>query len=222
MILADMTEISLWQLTLEPPGQILDPERLATNLFLNSVHILNELTKNGEMDFSPAMIQRLNHQKHSYKLWCSDLDAREGGLDDKLVGTSHVKGTLLRILRRMAEALVVMAQQTSLAEGLVDVFQQIEELNFQVSQVIDKSAIDEDENKYRALSSSAISFPEINLDDLSSSESESSSQEDVFKIEEAAGDIELSNDLLCQLGPALHDCADRAAAKREKLGVTSS
>ena len=207
-----MTEISLWQLALEPQGQLLDPERLATNLFTCSVHIFNELTKQ-EMDFSPALFKALNHEKHRYKLWCSDFDAGEGGLDDKLVGTYHVKETLLAVLRRMAEALVTLASQTSLAEELDDIYEQIETLKAQVSQIIDKQTIFQDDTEHET-------FPEISLDDLSSSGSEDSSQDDISKIDEALSNIELSNDLLCELGPALHDSAERAAAKRDRIEVS--
>ena len=204
-----MTEISTWQLALEPQDQLLDPERLATNLFTKSVHIFNELTKQERMDLSSAVFNALNHQKHRYKLWCSDFDADEGGLDDKLVGTNHVKETLLVVLRRMAEALITLASQTSLADELDDICGQIETLNAQVSQVIDKQTIFQDDTENET-------FPEIYLDELSSSGSEDSNLEEVSKVDEAISNIELSNDLLGQLGPALHDSAERAAAKRDR------
>ena len=204
-----MTEISTWQLALEPQDQLLDPERLATNLFTKSVHIFNELTKQERMDLSPAVFNALNHQKHRYKLWCSDFDADEGGLDDRLIGTNHVKETLLTVLRRMAEALVTLASQTILAEELDDICEQIETLNAQVSQVIDKQTAFQGDTENET-------FPEINLDELSSSGSEDSDLEEISKIDEAISNIELSNDLLGQLGPALHDSAERAAAKQDR------
>ena len=199
----------MWQLALEPQDQLLDPERLATNLFTKSVHIFNELTKQERMYLSPTVFNALNHQKHRYKLWCSDFDADQGGLDDKLVGSHHVKETLLAVLRRMAEALVTLATETSLAQELHNICEQIETLKAQVSQIIDKQTIFQDDTKHET-------FPEINLDELSSSGSEDSSQEDISKIDEALSDIQLSNDLLGQLGPALHDSAERAAAKRDR------
>lgn len=209
MILARMTEISLWQLALEPQGQLLDPERLATNLFTSSIHLFNELTKQGRMDFSPAVLNALNHQKYRYKLWCSDFDAGEGGLDDKLVGTNQVKETLLAVLRRMADALVTLASQISLAEEFDGICEQIEVLRAQVSQIIDKQSLLQDDAEHET-------YPDINIDDFSSSGSEGSSQEEISKIDEALSNIELSNDLLCELGPALHDSAERAAGKRDR------
>lgn len=214
-----MPEVSLWQLTLEPSGQFLDPGRLATNLFMICIRIFNELTGIEDKEFDPAMLQVLNHQKHRFKLWGANFDAREGGLDEHYEGADHLRETLFRVLRRMAEALVTMAHQTSLAEDLTDVFQQIEELKSQVSQVIDKRAMDEDADERRIFSRSAISFPRISLDDFSSTESEGSSQDEGSQLEEAAKDVEFSNDLLFQLGPALHDNAERAALKREMSGV---
>ena len=214
-----MPEVSLWQLTLEPSGQFFDPARLATNLFMVSIRIFNEVTNiEGEKELDPAMFQEMNHQKHRFKLWGANFDAREGGLDEHYEGADHLKETLFRVLRRMAEALTTMAHHTSLAEELTDVFQEIEELKSQVSQVIDKRATDEDDER-RTSSRSSVSFPRITLDDFSSSESEGSSQDEDSHLEEAAKDVEFSNDLLFQLGPALHDNAERAALRRERSEV---
>lgn len=210
-----MTDISSWRQTLEPSGQLFDPGRIATIIFGHTLRIFTELT-DGEQytSLEPAIFEALSEQKDRYKLWGSNFNAQNGGLDKFLDGASRMRETLLPILCRMAEATVAMARQSNLPEALEAVFQQIEEIKKQVGNIgTRKSASFEgnDDERLGRLDDLAQTFT---LDDFSSSESEGSSHEEVSGVAEALKDIEFTNDLLYNLGPALYDNAERMATKQ--------
>ena len=210
-----MTDISSWRQTLEPSGRLLDPERIATIIFGHTIRIFTELT-NGEtyVSLEPAILDALNEQKDRYKLWGSNFNAQNGGLDKFLDGASRMRETLLPILCRMAGATVAMARQSNLPEALEAVYQQTEEIKKQVGNIgpgKPASFEDDDDERLGRLDDLAQTFT---IDDFSSSESEGSSHEEVSVVAEALQDIEFSNDLLYNLGPALYDNAERTATKQ--------
>ena len=208
-----MTEISIWQGTIEPSHPLLDPNRLATNIFDHAVQLFTKLSKSGEIFSEPDIHRRLIEQKDRYKLWGNDFDASEGGLDEHLVGTERMRDTLLPILCRMTEALITMARHIGLEGKLEAVFQQFEELKIQVQAVTAKHAPIEEDSDDEHPGRSMRSLPAISLDDFSSSESEGSSYQEMSEIQESLINVEHANDLLFRLGPTLYDNAERLANK---------
>ena len=199
-----MSQISLWQLTLEPSSHSLDPDRIATNLFTLSVQIFTELASNGGQYFDDLALEKLIYQKDRYRVWGANLDARDGGLDGIVVDAELLRKALLPLLCRMAKALVDLACRTNLRVALADVFQQINELESYVHSLLNEADSD------HGLSQSDDVLPAITVDDFSSSGSEASSQEEVSEIQEALEDLEFRNDLLYKLAPALYDSAEMA------------
>ena len=214
-----MADISSWRQTLEPSGRLLDPESIATIIFRHTIRVFTELTDGEGCDsLEPAVLEAVNEQKDRYKLWGSNFNAQNGGLDKFLDGASRMRETLLPILCRMAEATVAMARLSNLPEALEAVFQQIEEIKKQVGNIgTSKSAsfVDDDERLGR-LDDLAQT---LTIDDFSSSESEGSGEEEVSGVAEALKDIEFSNDLLYNLGPALYDNAERMATKQRDSSI---
>ena len=209
-----MTDISSWQQTLEPSGRLLDLESIATITYGHTIRIFAELT-NGEeyISLEPAILEALHEQKDRYKLWGSNFNAQNGGLDKFLDGASRMRETLLPILCRMAEATVAMARQSNLPEALEAVYQQIEEIKKQVVTIGTGKPASFEDNDDERLGRLDDLAQTLTIDDFSSSESEDSSHEEVSAVAEALKDIEFSNDLLYNLGPALYDNAERRATK---------
>ncbi|KAL8796030.1 MAG: hypothetical protein Q9195_001606 [Heterodermia aff. obscurata] len=215
-----MTDISSWRQTLEPSGRLLDPESIATIIFGHTIRIFTELTSGEEhISLEPAILEALNEQKDRYKLWGSNFNAQNGGLDKFLDGASRMREALLPILCRIAEATVAIARRSNLPEALEAVFQQVEEIKEQVGNIgAGKPASFEDDDDERQGGLEGLAHT-LSIDDFSSSESEGSSQEEVSAVAEALKDIEFSNDLLYNLGPALYDNAERMASKQRDSSI---
>ena len=215
-----MTDISSWRQTLEPSGRLLDPERIATIIFGHTIRIFTELT-NGEeyISLEPSILEALTEQKDRYKLWGSNFNAQNGGLDKFLEGASRMRETLLPILCRMAEATIAVARQSNLPGELEAVFQQIEEIKQQVANIGTGKPASFEHNDDERLGRLDDLAQTLTIDDFSSSESEGSSNEEVSEVAEALKDIEFSNDLLYNLGPALYDNAERMATKQRDSSI---
>ena len=200
-----MADVPSWQLTIQPSDHLLHPDRVATNLYECSLRILTELVDNGEEDLEPTLLEGLFYQEQRLKLWGNNFDAREGGLDERLVGLDDMKEVLLPLLLRLADTLTDIGRLINICPDLEVVHLQIEDLRTQVSDVTDNSAAEEDIGQITSghLHSAGSS------DDSDLSGSDISSDEDSFKLEQSIEDLEMRVDLLYRLGPALYEPADR-------------
>lgn len=199
-----MAEDPLYQLTLEASNRSLDPNRLATDLFLLPLRIFMEIDAIGEQIFNDTMLLELIELKDMFRLWGASFDARNGGLD-KIPLEEELRGSLLWSLCYAAKEVVNLARQTSLKETLVNVFQQIDKLD-----------------SYVRLGQPKDVSPAATVDDFSSTESEASTQEEDPDKEQASEDtgkkalknalenIKDSQVTLRRLGRILYDRAKEA------------
>lgn len=208
-----MADVPSWQLTIQPSDHLLHPDRVATNLYGCSLRILTELVDNGEEDLEPTLLEGLFYQEQRLKLWGNNFDAREGGLDERLIGLDDLKEDLLPLLIRLADTLTDIGRLLSIGPDLEGIYLQIEDLRTQVSDVIDNSAAGED---IAQIISGDLYSADSN-DDSDVSGSDISSDEDSFKLEQSIEDLEMRVDLLYRLGHALYEPANRASGPSDRI-----
>lgn len=195
-----MADISSWRLTLESSGFVVDPDRLATDLYESSLRIFFRLIEYPSEN--PADIRAIRTQLQRYRLWGCDFDAREGGLDQKIARSERLKDALLPVLVRMAEALLEIAYRKCLATELEDIFYKIRALSDQCPRIgggKDLQINDNDIDPFQLLSV---------LDEITSSGSETSIIHESDEVEELLGNIQSCNDCLFRLGSVLQDSAE--------------
>ena len=201
-----MADVPSWQLTIQPSDHLLHPDRVATNLYGCSLRILTELVDNGEEHLEPTLLEGLFYQEQKLKLWGNNFDAREGGLDERLVGLDDMKEVLLPLLLRLADTLTDIGRLVNICPGLEGIYLQIEDLRTQVSDETYNSENEED--TVHSTSGDLHSPGSSDGSDLSGSDI--SSDEDSFKLEQSMEDLERHIVLLYRLGPALYEPADKA------------
>ncbi len=143
--------------------------------------------------------RRLHTQAQKFKLWGVSFNAREGELDQKLVGADRLRNALLPILSGMGETLVTLARRLNKAEELADTCSQFQPLKVMVSEVTTQSSPNNNDT-----------FPQISLDELSSLESGDSSFDEMAEIEDLLRDAQSYNTCLFGLSSVLEDPAEKA------------
>ena len=146
----------------------------------------------------------MNTQKQRYKLWGSNFDAREGGLDEKLAKTDHLKDALLPLPIDRAEALRDLAPRLNPAFPKRST--RLEKLKAQVLETTSKHGPNNQGDENRSLGPTGVSFPAISLDELSSTGSEDSYQDEPqeTELEQLLQDMKTCNDCLFDLASVLH------------------
>ena len=202
-----MADISSWQSAIEQSDHLSYPDRVATNLYMCSVKILHEFITNGEEAFEPNVLEALDYQDQRLRLWGSNFNAKEGGLDERLIGADRMKGVLLPLLLRMAEILANMAYVIDLDKVPEDLCLLIKELRMQVLDMVD-GAINEEETSQGSFGLTISSSP---TDESSSSGSDHSSFTEPSKLEELTEDLEFHIDLIYRLASTLYDNAENTS-----------
>ena len=199
-----MADDPLYRLTLEASNRPLDPNRLATDLYLLQLRIYMEIDAIGEQIFNDTMLLELIELKDLFRLWGASFDARNGGLD-KIPLHEDLRWSLLWCLCNTAKQVVNLARQTSLKETLVNVFQQIDKLDsyFRLGQPNDLSpatTVDDPARPDRKPRLKQRSPTEIRLRKML--------KKKAFK--KAFKNIEDSQVTLRRLEPTLYDIAEEA------------
>ena len=208
-----MTDIISWQSTAKASSQLFHPDRWATDLYLCSLGILNGLLSEKELDIPTDLSKNWVYQRQRLKLWGSDFDAAEGGLDERLKDAYCTKEVLLPLLLRLAEVLSSMARLTNMSDGLREHCKRVSELRAQVSEDLDGFAI-EDTGQEDLLVVSA--------DGSCSSGSDVSGHEEVLVYQELTERLVFEIDLLYRVGPSLYENVEReviALEENEKIGA---
>jgi len=195
-----MTDINLWQQTLEPSGYVVNADKLATDLYECSLIIFLGLIRQSSTE--PAFLQHIRTQLQRFRLWGSDFDAQEGGLDERIVNSDRLKDVLLPILGRMADALVKIARRRSQDIELEEVILRVRLLNEQSMEANVQTAPGGEDVEPEGLQLTLI------LDDITSSGSEDSIIDEPREIDELLQDVGSSNDCLFKLGSVLQDSAE--------------
>ena len=203
--MADINIVS-WQQHLEKSSAALNPANLATNLYGCSIQIFDSLVKSPPPGSDSLVLQRLHTQAQKFKLWGSDLNAREGGLDERLSGAERLRAVLLDILVRMGETLIMLARRLNREAEFEDVCSRIQLLKDQVSESSSKPRVYEDEQEIGV-------YPAISVDDLSSLGSDDSSVDEEAEVKELLQDLQSHNVCLYELGSVLQDPAEKLAVK---------
>lgn len=180
---------------------MVDPNRLVASLYECCLQLFLCFIKGPIPGFDSVIQRRLRTQAQKFKLWGVSLDAREGGLDQKLVGADRLKNTLLPILSGMGETLVTIACRLDKTEELADICSQIQLLKFQISEATTQSGPNDGDL-----------FPEISLDELSSPESGDSSVDELAELEDLLRDVQSYNACLFGLSSVLEDPAEKATS----------
>ncbi len=196
-----MTDVSRWQEDLEDHDTFLEPSRLTTNLYKCYVQIFKALIGHMQQDSSHAYFRRLQHQMYRFRLWGSNFDAQEGGLDDKIAGAERLKSSLLPLLTSMGKALMGLVSGLHQEKEFVDLCVRYQLLGVQVSEVMNKNTSAEGANSQGLYGS-------ITIDQLSSSESDISSVSDQSEIDELLKDLDTYNTCLFGLGSILEHSAE--------------
>ena len=194
-----MADISLWQQSLETPQYLVDPNRLATSLYECCLQLFLYFVKRPVPGLDSSIQRRLHTQAQKFKLWGVSFNAREGELDQKLVGADGLRNALLPILSGMGETLVTLARRLNKAEELADTCSHFHLLKVSVSEVTIQSSPNNDDT-----------FPQISLDELSSLESGDSSVDDMAELEDLIRDTQSYNICLFGLSSVLEDPAEKA------------
>ena len=194
-----MADISLWQQSLDAPKYLVDTNRLVTGLYECCLQLFLCFVKGPVPGLDSSIQRRLQTQAQKFKLWGSSFNAREGELDQTLVGADRLKNALLPILTGMGETLVTMAHRLNKAEELADTCSQFQLLKVQVADVTLQSSPNDDDT-----------FPQISLDELSSLESGDSSMDEMAEFEELLCDTQSYIACLFGLGSVLEDSAEKA------------
>ena len=181
------------------PRYLVDPNRLVTGLYECCLQVFLCFVKGPVPGLDSSIQGRLHTQARKFKLWGSSFNAREGELDQKLVGADRLKNALLPILSGMGETLVTLARKLNKAEELADTCSQFRLLKVQVSEVTTQSCPNDDD-----------AFSEISLDELSSLGSGDSSVDEMAELEDLLRDIQSYNACLYGLSLVLEDSAEKA------------
>ena len=196
-----MADISSWQRTLEAPEYLVDPNGLATSLYECCLQLFLCLVKRPVPGLDSSVQRRLHTQAQKFKLWGVSFNAREGELDQKIVGADSLRNALLPILSGMGETLVALARRLNKAEELADICSQLHLLKVQVSEVTIQSSQSNDDK-----------FPQISLDEFSSLESEDSNVDEMAEFEDIIHDTQSYNACLFGLSSVLEDPAEKVAS----------
>lgn len=194
-----MADITLWQKTLEPSGFVVNPDSLATDLYECSLRIFFVLIRHPSAE--PVLLQPIRTQLQRFRLWGSDFDAREGGLDGKIANSDRLKDVLLPVLGRLADALAKIAHRRSQDNELEEVISRVRLLNEEVLGNVRNGLDGEDADP------DGLQFASI-LDEITSSGSEVSTIDESREIDELLQDVKSSNDCLFELGSVLQDSAE--------------
>ncbi len=193
-----MADIPSWQQSLEAPKYSVDPNRLVARLYECCLQVFSCFVKHPVPGLDSSIQRRLRTQAQKFKLWGVSFNAREGELDQKLVGADRLKNALLPILSGMGETLVTLARRLNKAEELADTCSQFQLLKVQVSEVTAQLYPNDD----------GI-FPQIALDELSSLESGDSSVDEMAELEDLLRDTQSFNACLFGLSSVLEDPAEK-------------
>lgn len=194
-----MADMSLWQQSLKARKHLVDPNRLATNLYECCLQVFLCFVKGPVPGLDSSFQRRLRNQAQKFKLWGVSFNAREGELDQKLIGADRLKNALLPLLSGMGETLVTLARRLNKADELADVCSQFQLFKVQVSEVTKQSSPNDDDI-----------FAQISLDELSSMESGDSSVDEMAELEDLLRDTQSYNACLFGLGSVLEDSAEKA------------
>jgi hypothetical protein len=204
-----MTDVTLWQQTLEPSAYVVNPDKLATDLYECSLMIFLVLIRHPSAE--TVFSQCLRAQLQRLRLWGSDFDAREGGLDGKIANSDRLKDVLLPVLGRMADSLVKIAYRCSQDSELKDVISKVELLNEEALRTSFKTFLGEEDGEMDGLDIASI------LDDVTSSGSEVSTITELSENDELLQDVISSNDCLFELGSVLQDSAERIVPSSDNV-----
>lgn len=204
-----MTDITLWQAALEPSGYVVDPDKLATDLYECSLIIFVRLVQPTQA--SSTLVPRIRTQLQRFQLWGNDFDAREGGLDEKIVHSDRLKDALLPLLGRMADALVKIAHRRGQDMELEDLTVKVKMLNDQCLTANGRRYAHGEEAEGDLFQIASI------LDEITSSGSEISSIDEAREIDELLKDVKSCNDCLFDIGSVLQDSAERIVPNSEKI-----
>lgn len=196
-----MTDISLWQQTLDSSSFVVNPDKVATDLYECSLTIFIVLIRHPLAE--PSFLQRIRTQFQRLRLWGGDFDAREGGLDERIVNCDRLKDVLLPVLGRMADALVEVARRLGRSNELEHVTSRVRLLNEEALGTKVQTDLDGEDTEPDRLQITSI------LDEITSSGSEVSTIDESREMDELVQDIKSSNDCLFELGSVLQDSAER-------------
>ncbi len=203
------TDVTLCQQTLEPSAYVVNPDKLATDLYECSLMIFLGLIRHPSAE--TVISQCLRTQLQRFRLWGSDFDAREGGLDGKIANSDRLKDVLLPVLGRMADSLVKIAHRRSQDSELMDVIAKVELLNEEALRTNFQTFLGEEDGEMGGLDVASI------LDDVTSSGSEVSTINELSETDELLQDVKFSNDCLFELGSVLQDSAERIVPSSDNV-----
>lgn len=209
-----MADISRWQATLELSRHVVNPNRLATEIYECSLTIFLRLVQPSLAE--PAVQQRIRTQLQRFRLWGSDFDAREGGLDDKIANSDRVKDVLLQELGRQANALINLAHRLKQDTELEGVVARFKILNDQYLRTDHNIGAGEEDHEHDLLYSASV------LDEITSSGSEVSTIDESSEIDELLQDIRFCNDCLFGLGSVLQDSAESIVPDFERADKSTA
>lgn len=195
-----MADISLWQQSLDAPSLVqVDTNRLVAGLYECCLQLFLSFVKSPVPGLDSSIQRRLQTQAQKFKLWGVSFNAREGELDQKLVGAGRLRNALLPILTGIGDTLVTLARRLNKGDELADTCSQFQLLKVQVSDATTQSCPNDDDT-----------FPQISLDELSSLESGDSSVDEMAEFEELLHDCQSYNACLLGLTSVLEDSAEKA------------
>ena len=213
-----MADVSLWQQDSELSDDLLDPNKVATDLYQCSRQLLLGVLKGPAHESHHAFLQGLRHQAQRFSLWGSSFEAQNGGLDERLVGADRLKETLLPLLTSMGDTLVIIAQCLGKGGDLAELCSRAQNLKGQISDVTRKSGPDESHSGNELL-------PTELLDQLDSSDSETSTLDEAIELGELLQDIRSYNTCLFGLSSVLQEPAESVSLdvgnSKEEIAVAS-
>lgn len=186
---------------------MVNPDKLATDLYECSLMIFLVLIRHPSAE--TVFSQCLRTQLQRFRLWGSDFDAREGGLDKKIANSDRLKDVLLPVSGRMADFLVKIAHRCSQDTELEEVVSKVTLLNEEALKTNVQTLLGEEDGEMGGLDITSI------LDDVTSSGSEVSTITDLSEIDELLQDVKFSIDCLFELGSVLQDSAERIGSSSD-------
>ena len=191
-------DVSSW---LAKSGSAPDNVSLAAGLYECCIHIFSCLFSTRLPPPDQHLLKRLQTQGWRFKLWGFNYGADDGTLDETLCKSDRLRNVLLSVLVRMGETLIILAERLKQEEEVATMRPRISTLGRQALVSIVEPGTREDKNDMNV-------YQDISLDDLSSTDSDASSDDGEMEFEELVLDLESHNSCLYGLGSVIQDPAE--------------
>lgn len=189
----------------------LDRPSLATHLYECCFQLAVDILKSPRPTLTSSSLQHFRTQVEKLSLWGSDFDVSQGFLHEHLLGADRLSNALLSVLEDLAGTLIALAKHLLLEEKLSENIARTHKLRGFASEAISRPTPDRHDD----------SLVNLTVDELSSSSSEGTSNDEADQLEDLIKDFQFHNDCLFGLGQVLREPAENVRYLNKKSSVSA-